>query len=320
MAVTSQSVVKSQNSDSNGLTFTKANKYLLCLHILFGINISHFVKWQLVSDILFAIHLLMSVMYIAFAYAKAEFDSDDNQIVFLSVAYTTMGILNLLMKLSHRRQCRNKTKLIKEIEEMLKRFNGKEAVQLKMLERWSWRLFLIPIIVVAVHLIFTTEKIIFGDNHLDFGTKKFQDLSEKYNIDYIYNYTMAPFNYAYELLFTLMMLPIHRDVRRLYRLTNTAFSTNVLLGLSTILLFTLSFARTVTVNWQAISWATVIGLIVFLTVLYAHIIFISTVNEKLRQSNSHLLRMSYHMGRRLATLYRINWIYTSLELIWTFHL
>ncbi|GAB6026201.1 hypothetical protein CHUAL_012411 [Chamberlinius hualienensis] len=325
MAVTSQSEAKSQNTNAKGLTFTKAIKYLLYLHLFFGINVSRSVKWQTMIDNLFAIHLLMSVMYIAFASVKADFGSDDNEIVFLSVAYIILGMSNLLMKLSHRRQCHNKTKLIKEIERVLKRFNGKEAVQMEMLEKWSPRLVVVPMLIVAVHLIYTTEKIVLGDNHVDFGTKTFQDLSEKYYIDYIYNYTMAPFNFAYELLITLMLIPvistlkfvvdqlisleptyanvvkfvqIHRDICRLYRLTNTAFSTNVLFGVTSLLIFTLAFARTVTVNWQAISWATVTGVIVFLTVLFAHIIFISIVNETLRQSNCHLLQMGSYLSRK----------------------
>ncbi|GAB6026199.1 hypothetical protein CHUAL_012410 [Chamberlinius hualienensis] len=337
MVANSQSGAKIPNSNSESLTFTKAIKHLLYLHNLFGINISNSVKWQLVYDILFAIHLLMSVMYIAFACVKADFDSDDNQIVVLSAGSICVGILNLLTKLSHRRQCRNTIKLIKDIDEVLKRFDGKEAVQLEKIEKMSWKLFLFPILSITIHLIYAFETFSFGHNHVDFGSNMFQDLSKRYKINHIYNLTVAPFNVAYEYIITLMMIPVfsslkfsvdqlislqptyktavkfiktHRDIRRLYHLANAAFSTNILLGMTSMLIFILAFARTVTVNFQAISWATVIKLIVLSATLYSHLIFISSVNEKLRQSNGHLLQLSYHLGRKKT----INLVSDKLDL------
>ncbi|GAB6026197.1 hypothetical protein CHUAL_012408 [Chamberlinius hualienensis] len=246
-------------------------------------------------------------MYIAFAYVKADFDSYDNQIVVLSISYICVAILNLLTKLSHRRQCCNKIKLIKDLDEVLKRFDGKEAVQLEKLEKMSLKLFLLPILSATIQLIYTTEMFAFGNNHVDFGSKKFQDLCDKYNIEHIYFLGMAPFNHAYELVMNLTMIPvissfkfavdqllslqptyanavkfvqIHRNIRQLYRLANATFSTNILLGMTSLLIFILAFARTVTVNFKAISWATVIQLIALPTVLFYNIIFISSVNEK----------------------------------------
>ncbi|GAB6026198.1 hypothetical protein CHUAL_012409 [Chamberlinius hualienensis] len=318
-----QSAAKSQNYDPKSLTFTKAMKHLLYLHYFFGVNVSNFVKWQTVFDFLFAIHLMMSVMYLALAYAKEDCSSDDIQIVFMSVGFMFVAVCNLLGKLSHRQQCHNKTKLLKEIEQMLKRFNGKETAQLEKLEQMSLKLFLIPTFIVVFHYIYHVEKYILGDYHVDYGTEKFQYLSEKYHIDYIYNLAVAPFNLICDLMVTLFMIPvfsslkfaldqlislqptyrnarklikIHRNIRQLYRLTNATFSTNLLLGCLTLLMYILTFARTVTVNWQVISWATVLGLLTLLAVLFAHVIIVSRVNEKLRQSNCHLQRMSYHLS------------------------
>ncbi|GAB6026196.1 hypothetical protein CHUAL_012407 [Chamberlinius hualienensis] len=318
-----QSAAKSQNNIPKSLTFTKAIKYLLYLHNCFGINVSNNEKWQTVFDILFAIHLLLSMMYLAFAFVKEDCGSENIQIVFMSVGFMFVAVCNLLVKLSHRQQCHNKTKLLKEIEQMLKRFNGKEVVQLEKLEKMSLKLFLIPTFILLLHYIYHVEKYIFGNYHFDFETKKFQDLSEIYHIDYIYNLAVAPFNLIYDVVVTLFMIPvlsslkfaidqlisfqptntnamkfiqIHRDIRQLYRLTNATFSTNFQLGFLTLLMNIFSFARTVIVNWQVISWATVLGLLIFFSVLFAHLIILSSANEKLRQSNYHLQRMGYDLS------------------------
>ncbi|GAB6026142.1 hypothetical protein CHUAL_012339 [Chamberlinius hualienensis] len=93
-------------------------------------------------------------------------------------------------------------------------------------------------------------------------------------------------------------IKLHRDICRLYRLANSAFCGITFWSAVTLTTTVITSSRLITVDVKAFSWANLVTFFILLAVLFANIVYVSKVNDKLKLSNLHIMRMSYHLSRK----------------------